>query len=107
MIRLTFALAAWISVASVAMASIAAPKKSHPLANEILRTRDSKLLNGAQEQAAQRTPRTEFVVTDQTEILLDGKPCKYADVPSRASIVHMELATDKKTVLRIHFQSEN
>jgi hypothetical protein len=48
---------------------------------------------------------TEFVVTEQTEILLDGKPCKYQDVARDARIVRMEVAEDKKTVLKIHFRT--
>jgi hypothetical protein len=44
------------------------------------------------------------VVTDRTEILLDGKPCKYEAIPATASIVRMEVAADKKTVLKIHFR---
>jgi hypothetical protein len=46
----------------------------------------------------------EFAVTKQTEILLNGQPCEYARVPSQARIEHMEVAADKKTVLRIEFR---
>jgi hypothetical protein len=44
-------------------------------------------------------------VTAETEILLDGQSCKYAEIPSQAGIVRMEVAADKKTVLKIHFRS--
>jgi hypothetical protein len=47
----------------------------------------------------------EFVITEQTEVLLDGKPCKYQDVFGNARIVRMEVAEDKKTVLKIHFRT--
>jgi hypothetical protein len=59
----------------------------------------------AREQAAGRDSPSEFVVTDRTEVLLNGKPCRYADVPGHATIVRMEVAADNKTVLRIHFQT--
>jgi hypothetical protein len=59
----------------------------------------------ARQQAAGPEARSEFVMTDQTEVLLNGKPCKYAEVPGHASIVRMELAADNKTVLKIHFRT--
>ena len=48
---------------------------------------------------------SEFVVTEQTEVLLDGKACRYADVPARATVLRMEVAPDGKTVLRIQFRT--
>ena len=47
----------------------------------------------------------EFQVTEQTEVLLDGKACRYQDVPQQATILRMEVAPDRKTVLRIHFRT--
>ena len=49
--------------------------------------------------------KDEFVLTDDTEVQLDGRPCKYADVPNNCSIVRLELAADGKTILKIHFRS--
>jgi hypothetical protein len=46
-----------------------------------------------------------FHITDETEVQLDGRPCKYADVPSDAVVVLVELAADGKTVLKAHFRS--
>src|SRR5579871_4756364 len=48
---------------------------------------------------------TPFTLTDRSEVLLDGKPCRYEDVPAHASIILLELAADRQTVLRIHFRS--
>jgi hypothetical protein len=58
-------------------------------------------------QSAKKSPvdPSSFVVTKQTEILLDGKSCKYAEIPEHAVIVKMEVAADKKTLLRIHFRT--
>jgi hypothetical protein len=49
--------------------------------------------------------RDEYTVTDQTEVILDGRPCRYKDVPPGASILRIELAPDEKTILRIHFRT--
>lgn len=51
--------------------------------------------------------KEEFRITYETEIVLDGRPCKYRDVPSNAVILKMEVGTDKKTVLKIHFRTQN
>jgi hypothetical protein len=44
-------------------------------------------------------------INDDTEILLDGKPCKYEDVPAGAEIVLLAVARDGRTVLKIHFRA--
>ena len=41
-----------------------------------------------------------------TEIKLDGRACKYQDVPGSAAIILLELASNKKAVLRIHFRTK-
>jgi hypothetical protein len=53
-----------------------------------------------------RQEKDEFVLAETTEIQLDGKACKLADVPAGASIVNLEIAADKKTILKIHFKSK-
>jgi hypothetical protein len=47
-----------------------------------------------------------FALTDQSEILLNGKPCRFEEVPAQASISLLELAADRHTVLRIHFRTQ-
>jgi hypothetical protein len=56
-------------------------------------------------KAARGEAQLEFVLTKETEVLLDGKPCKYEDIPANASILKMEVAADRKTVLRVQFRS--
>jgi hypothetical protein len=73
--------------------------------SEVPTEQASRLSALAREQAAGPESRSEFVMTDQTEVLLNGKPCKYAEVPGHASIVRMELAADNKTVLKVHFRT--
>src|SRR5262249_19695939 len=55
--------------------------------------------------ARERLPREEFKFTEQTEVTLDGRPCRYKDVPAGASILLIELAPDRTTILRIHVRA--
>jgi hypothetical protein len=100
MTRLTLALAACITLASVASASLT-PRKERPLLGpEVPRAQAPRL----SAEAAGRGAASEFKVTEQTEILLDGKACRYQDVPGQAAILRMVVAPDGKTVLKIHFR---
>lgn len=56
--------------------------------------------------AAEKPDKPKLVITDKTEVQLDGQACKLADVPGTASVVSLEVSADKKTILRIHFQSQ-
>lgn len=47
-----------------------------------------------------------LVVTDQTEIKVDGRPCHYKDVPEGATIILLEVAKDRRTILILHFQTK-
>ena len=60
---------------------------------------------GLVQAASAPSPKDQYQITEQTEVTLDGRPCRYADVPGGAGIVKMEVATDGTTVLKIHFQS--
>jgi hypothetical protein len=82
-----------------------AAKLSARFGEDVAQAQAAKLSAQAPEQAAGREGPTEFVVTERTEVLLNGKPCKYQDVPGHARIVWMEVAADKKTVLRAHFRT--
>jgi hypothetical protein len=46
-----------------------------------------------------------FILTETTEVLLDGRPCKYRDVPPQAEITRLEVGPDRRTVLRIFFRT--
>jgi hypothetical protein len=105
MTRLMLVLAAWLSLVSVGWASLAPRAVSPLLATELPRLQAARLLAKAPEQPAKQTTRPAFTLTPQTEILLDGKPCKYEEVPSHARIIHMEVAGDEKTVLKVHFRT--
>lgn len=50
--------------------------------------------------------RPQYVMTSETEILLDGRPCKFAQVPTSATIVQMEVSEDGRSILKVHFRSK-
>jgi hypothetical protein len=102
MTRLTLALAVWISLVGVAAASLAPLKQSR---EEIWQARAADLLAKAAKPSGALVSRQPFQVTEQTEVLLDGRPCRYAEVPSTAVIIKMEVAEDKTTVLKVHFRT--
>jgi len=105
MTRLTFALAAWVSLISLASASLT-PRKDRPaLGNDAPQLPVAKLAVETRDQAAGRGNPSEFVLTEQTEILLNGKPCRYEEVPEGAMILRMEVAPDRKTALKILFRT--
>ena len=60
---------------------------------------------GFTQAALAPSPKDQYQITDQTQVTLDGRPCRYADVPSGAGVVKMEVAADGTTVLKIHFRS--
>ncbi len=65
----------------------------------------NRLLSRVLPQAASATPQAdEYEVTENTEITLDGRPCKYRDVPANASIIKMEVSRDH-VALKIHFRT--
>jgi hypothetical protein len=70
--------------------SLVAQQKAHPQSTQRESTRK-------QESA--------FVITDQTAVYLNGRTCRYRDVPNQAHIVSLEVAPDRKTVLKVHFQT--
>jgi hypothetical protein len=53
--------------------------------------------------AAEKPADPKYIVTEATEVFLDGVVCLLADIPPEAKIVALDLATDKKTILKIQF----
>ena len=102
MTRLTLTLAVWMNLVSLASATVTHTKKSPLLNNAALKA--PSLLAEGPELTLERRSQSEYVVTERTEILLDGETCKYEQVPAHATITRMEVAADRKTVLKIHFR---
>jgi len=47
-----------------------------------------------------------LVITEDTDVRLDGRRCKFSDVPTvGVEITDLDVATDRRTVLRIYFRS--
>jgi hypothetical protein len=49
--------------------------------------------------------REPLLITPETDVRLDGKPCPYAQIPDGAVVTAAEVAADRHTVLRVHFRS--
>jgi hypothetical protein len=46
-----------------------------------------------------------YQITEETEILLNGRKCQYHEVPNTATIIHMEIdSEDSRIILCIHFR---
>ena len=78
----------------------AALSRQEPV-NRPTERRDTVLAAGRDAAPAQGA----FSISENTEILLDGNPCKFAEIPAKATIIQMDLTPDKKTIHRIHFRS--
>jgi hypothetical protein len=94
-----------MSLVSVASASLASSTRAPRPEKDLPKARAAQPLPPAPEQRTQGEAEPEFVVTRGTVVLLNGKPCRYEDVPSHARIVRMEVAADKKTVLKVYFRT--
>ena len=66
---------------------------------------DRTALRTAAKEAPPRESDGEFVLTEGSEVLVDGRPVAYKDVPTGASVVRIEVAGDRRTILRIEFRT--
>jgi hypothetical protein len=105
MFRLTLALAVWIGLVSAAPAGLASRQDGPRSPNIAPRLLASRPWAQARQQAPAPGAATEYTVTEKTEVLLDGKACRYEAVPANAVIERMEVAPDGKTVLRVYFRT--
>jgi hypothetical protein len=48
----------------------------------------------------------QFELTNESEIILNGKPSTYREIPADAVVVKVEISEDRKTILRIEFTTE-
>jgi hypothetical protein len=58
------------------------------------------------ESSAPEEDNGKLVISDDTEIQLDGKASKLEDVPKTAEVILMELGKDKKSVLKLYFRTK-
>jgi hypothetical protein len=109
--RATMSFAAFFAFLPSAMASLTPPSNAPALARASLPTTAKDGAFSLDKSAPAPAPeekeeKPKLVITDKTEVELDGHACKFADVPSTASIVELSVGADKKTILKIHFQSQ-
>jgi hypothetical protein len=98
MTRSTLALAAVLACASAAPASLSR-RDGTDLGQRV------PVLRTGEPRALARVG--DFLITDQTEILLDGRPCKYDQVPEGAVIILLDVKSGpEKVVRKIHFRSQ-
>ena len=97
MTRLTIALVTSYLGLSMAHASLAPVKERSPF---------DKLPPPAPKAEAAPEQDGGLVISDDTELKLDGKLCKYEDIPECAEVILVELAKDKKSVLKLHFRTK-
>jgi hypothetical protein len=57
-------------------------------------------------QAVAPTAEEELLLTPESKIYLNGRPCRYEDVPVGATITTAEVADDGKTILAIYFEKK-
>ncbi len=105
MIRLSVALVGFVLAVSSASAALVSPQHDPSPLGKRLAVGLKHAAAVAQAPTPTEPQEEQMVVTDQTEIRLDGKPCRYADLPQDATIILLEIAADKKTVLKVHFKA--
>jgi hypothetical protein len=99
MTRLLLALVGCLVLTSSALAALSSPQSDpSPFGSRLT----LQLRHSAAAEAAQKE---QLVITGETQVMLDGQPCKYADIPDNATIMLLEIAADRKTVLKVHFES--
>ncbi len=48
----------------------------------------------------------EYRLTEKTEVLLNGQPCRYEDVPDGATIILLEtVSNEDREIVRLHFET--
>jgi len=104
MIRLILALTASLGLVCPLSASLTPHQPRLSLGHEVQANRVLRIGALAPARTAEAEMPNDFFVTEETEVLLNGKPCSYAQIPAHASIVFMEVGADKKTVLKVHFR---
>jgi hypothetical protein len=106
MIRLALTLATLVGIVPVASATVSPRAEPAPFGEAQRPALACNLLPEVLARLDERPDvKSQFIVTRDTEVLLDLEPCRYEKVPENAIIARMEVGADKRTVLRIYFRS--
>jgi hypothetical protein len=98
MTRLTLALVATFLSVSAAFAITVAPKERS--------ITDNLRVPAPTAEPAPPAENGGLAFSDDTEVLVDGKACTLKEVPRNATIILLQVAGDKRTVLKIHFRTK-
>jgi len=93
MTRLTMALVACLCLVQAAPASLSPQRDRLPPHQPALEAAPAKKKEG------------EIVIDARTEIKVDGRECRYTDIPKGAEIILIDLGPDK-TVRKIHSRTK-
>ena len=105
MTRLTLTLATWVILVPAALASLTPRGDRSVDERKLLQPLAARPRGETVTPVPAHQQGNDYTLTDKTEVLLDGKPCRFAEVPEHAVIVGMEVAADRKTVLKVRFRS--
>jgi hypothetical protein len=104
MIRIVVTVVAFLSLMPAASATLAT-RREPTIARKDSVAAYQKALPRSEHWVSGRKQEGEFVITDETAVFLDGRACRYKDVPDKAHIASLEVAPDRKTVLKVHFRT--
>ena len=104
MTRFVVVLFMYSSLSASAWASLSPLRDGGPM-HRALPTKEASL-TPAKPETTPAAGKQKYILTEDTEVLLDGQPCRYQDVPRGATIVKMDVAADQRTILTIHFRSK-
>jgi len=48
----------------------------------------------------------DFVITPDSEVKLNGRPCRFQDVPNNAVITKIEVDAESKEILKVYFSTQ-
>jgi hypothetical protein len=99
MVRLILALSLLLCCLPTARATTVAPKHEPDIKKKDLPPPEIK-------EEDQQKEDGELILNEDTEVQLDGKACKYENLPADVEIVVLDLASDHKTIKKIHFRTK-
>lgn len=90
----------FVSFLFISPAAASLDHRERPAGNSAL------LLKSLFSHSSDSAKNDEYRITEKTEVLLDGRPCRYEKIPNDAIITLLETVTNEsKEITRIHFRS--
>ena len=104
MYRVAGAVVAVLSFVAPANASLSSPVSAGRSVE--IRALRAAILPPKADPAPAADSAPDLELNADTQVYLDGKRCEYKDVPATATVSRVDVAKDRKTVLRIEFTSK-